>query len=253
MPFSRSSRDPIDEAAEILDSSSYTVLLGGAGLSAEIGLPLYRGQRGGVAEELKLMESGAFRENPGKAWSLYLDIYRKSINAPVDKPPYKHIEKMVTAGLIHAVITTNIDGLFRRIIRSPSYPLVELHGSVHRAQCTRCGHVEETRRVAAETPYPRCPRCGAPMRPRVTLYGERVSHRELLAAIIEAETAEVMIVAGFSGAVAPANMLPMLTHRRGGRLIVINPSKTPYIRLPRVLWLPYTAGYAFRKLSSRLL
>ncbi len=244
--------ESLEKAVRILDESGYNVALTGAGLSAELGLPIYRGASGGAAETISLLSREGWERDPVFIWRYYLDIYRRSRGAE-RKGGYHHLHRLVEAGVIHAIITVNIDGLHKRFLNDPEYPLVELHGSVDKAVCTACGYTSPIEKLDTGTLPPRCPRCGAPMRPRVVLRGERIRTRDLVRAIIEAETAEAMIIAGFSGSVAPANMLPLLTHRRGGWLIIVDPSPTPYTRLEHVVWIPLTAEKAFRMLAQRLI
>jgi len=218
----------LDAAASVLAKSKYLVALTGAGISAESGVPTFRG-RGGLWEKYKVEELAtpqAFRRDPAKVWSWYkwrMEIISKA------RPNFAHVAlaKLEEMGLLKALITQNVDGLHRR---AGSKNVIELHGCIWRLRCTSCDYAEEVEEPVREVP-PRCPRCRSLLRPGVVWFGEALPERELKRAYQEVSRADAMLVVGTSGVVMPAGMLPLLAKERGAVVVEVNVEEsaiTPY-------------------------
>lgn len=215
----------IDEAAEFLAAVRRVVVLTGAGISAESGVPTFRGQDGlwksCRAESLATPE--AFERDPAFVWEWY--DWRRGLIAPAE-PNAGHRVLAGWEGLFDdfAVITQNVDGLHAK---AGSRAVVELHGSIWKLRCTREGTVVETR----ETPLPRlppvCPECGALLRPHVVWFGESLDPAVLDRAFGLSGACQAMIVVGTSAVVQPAASLPAAAARAGAKVIEINVEPTP--------------------------
>ena len=210
------------EEIESIGAPRRVVILTGAGVSAESGIPTFRGA-GGLwksyrPEELATPE--AFARDPLLVWEWY-EWRRALIRAASPNDAHEAIawfERELGESRGFALVTQNVDGLHPR---AGSRRIIEIHGNIFRARCVREGTRRDFPDPPAELP-PRCA-CGSLLRPDVVWFGEPI---DLIAdAMSEASAADVMIVIGTSGTVYPAAGLVSLV--RGGMTIEINPDETP--------------------------
>ncbi|MEB3861962.1 MAG: NAD-dependent deacylase [Desulfurococcales archaeon] len=223
--------DPVVEAARLLRSSRYAIVFTGAGVSAESGIPTFRGS-GGLWRRFRpedLATPEAFQRDPRLVWEWYAWRIKMVLEAEPN-PAHRAIARLEEAGLVKAVITQNVDGLHRW---AGSSNVVELHGSILRVRCTRCSYRSNLARVPSEIP-PRCPRCGGLLRPDVVWFGEPLPRGELERAWREAGKADLVIVVGTSGVVEPAASIPLIVLSHGGSMVNVNPEPNRYTGLADV-------------------
>lgn len=209
----------VEEAAEILVRAKQAVAFTGAGISADSGIPTFRGPNGlwkkFRPEELATPE--AFRRDPAKVWRWYAWRMRVVFSAR-PSPGHIALARLERLGVIRCVITQNVDGLHQE---AGSRCVVELHGSIRRVRCARCGY----RRVLTAPPSdipPRCPRCGGLLRPDVVWFGEPLPRDAWERAAELVEEADAMLVVGTSGSVMPAASLPFIARGRGAAIVEVN-------------------------------
>ncbi len=219
--------DPAEEAARLIGESRYAIAFTGAGISADSGIPTFRGANGlwrrFRPEELATPE--AFRRNPRLVWEWY--AWRMGIIARA-RPNAAHLAlaALERAGLLKAVITQNVDGLHQR---AGSRRVIELHGNIWRARCVACGHTWQLARPPSMDEIPlRCPRCGALARPDVVWFGEPLPELPLRRAFEEASRADLVIVVGTTGVVEPAGSIPVYAWEHGADIINVNPEPNRY-------------------------
>ena len=235
-------RDALERARRLVAEAERIVVLTGAGVSAESGMPTFRGD-GGLwkshrPEELATPE--AFARDPRLVWEWY--GWRRSIVDGCDpNPAHAALARLALRSPDRVtLVTQNVDGLHHRAARDESeafegveadaaYPL-EVHGAIHRDRCSRCDHVEErpdpVDATSTET-LPRCPACDALMRPDVVWFGEALDPDVIGAAVEAARRADLCLVVGTSALVHPAASIPQLTARQGGRVVELNLDSTP--------------------------
>ena len=223
--------EAIRKAAETLARSKRAVAFTGAGISAESGIPTFRGADGlwrrYRPEELATPE--AFARDPKLVWEFYR--WRQELIARAKpNPAHLALAELERLGVIEAVITQNVDGLHQR---AGSRRVIELHGNIWRIRCTSCGYEETISEPVREVP-PRCPRCGSLMRPGVVWFGEPLPSDAWAEAVELAETSDAMLVVGTSGVVYPAAMLPMIAKRAGATIIEVNPEDTAITQIADV-------------------
>ncbi len=238
------SRDPLDgaiaDARRLLADARAIVALTGAGISAESGIPTFRGD-GGLWRQFRpeqLATPGAFEHDPGLVWEWYR-WRRERIAAAKPNRGHEWLASLEGRAPSFELITQNVDGLHRR---AGSQRVTELHGNIFLTVCARqCGgRLDESPgaedRGAGPEGGPAVPMCacGAPMRPGVVWFGEPLEPSVVSRAVRAAERADVMVVIGTSALVHPAAALPVLTRQRGGAVIEINPEETPIRSLARV-------------------
>jgi NAD-dependent deacetylase len=201
------------------------VVLTGAGISAESGVPTFRGHRGlwrqHRPEELATPE--AFARDPKLVWEWY-DWRRGLIGACQPNPAHRTLVDMETRLPDFTLITQNVDGLHHL---AGSQRVLELHGNIWRMRCTR----EGTKQVDQLTPLteipPRCANCGALLRPDVVWFGESLPADVLEAAFAAAAACDLMLVIGTSAVVQPAATLPLIAKQNGAVLVEVNTELTP--------------------------
>jgi NAD-dependent deacetylase len=228
---------PIERAAELLASARRGVALTGAGVSAESGIPTFRGE-GGLwtkYDPIKLASIDSFLADPAAYWMVSRERGRVALAAKPN-PGHLALAALEAAGHLVAVLTQNTDGLHQD---AGSRRVIELHGSGRMVQCLDCGAREPRSdvqsRLDVEMP-PRCKVCGnARLKPTVILFGEALPQGAVHEAFELARNADVMLVVGSSLVVYPAAELPLVASRSGARLIVVNAEPAPFDGLAEVV------------------
>jgi len=210
-----------DSIADQLREAKRIVFVTGAGISQESGIPTFRGKDGHWRKHdpMKLATIDAFYDDPELVWEWYEDR-RKNILAAQPNPGHKAIAELEKYARV-IVLTQNIDGLHQR---AGSSSVLELHGSIIRIKCTVCDYHDDIT-VGFEKVPPLC-KCGKILRPDVVWFGEGLSQDVWQEAIAEASSCDVMIIAGTSLVVSPANTLPIYAKQNNAVLIEVNPEQT---------------------------
>ncbi len=209
------------EIAEKLLSAKKVVFVTGAGISQESGIPTFRGKDGlwRNYDAMKLATIDAFYDNPKLVWEWYNER-RQNIFSSKPNPGHKAIAELENF-LNVVVLTQNIDGLHQK---AGSSKVLELHGSIVKIKCTVCDFKDEIFTDFTEFP-PLC-NCGNILRPDVVWFGEGLPQNVWQEAIIHANNCDVMIIAGTSLVVSPANTLPIYAKQNNAILIEVNPDET---------------------------
>lgn len=217
--------DPLSVVSNWLASSERVVVLTGAGMSAESGVPTFRGLDGlwRNYNPLELATPAAFAANPTLVWEWY--DWRRSLVAAT-RPHAGHLALAQLELLGHqvTVITQNVDGLHHR---AGSRHVIEIHGSLWRMICTGCQRLELNRQPRLRTLPPLCTDCGQMLRPGVVWFGENLPPLAWEASLEATREAALLLVIGASGTVYPAADLVPLARQNGARIIEINPDDTP--------------------------
>jgi NAD-dependent deacetylase len=208
-----------------VDESRRIVFFGGAGVSTESNIPDFRSVDGLYNQKYDeppetILSHSYFVRKPQEFFRFYRDkmLY-------LDAQPnaaHKKLAQLENAGKLTAVVTQNIDGLHQK---AGSKAVYELHGSVLRNYCTRCGKSYPVEEIKNRDGIPRCP-CGGIIKPDVVLYEESLDDDTVSGAIHHIRQADLLIVGGTSLAVYPAAGL--INYYRGSRLVLINLQPTPY-------------------------
>lgn len=224
-------------AAEIISSARRGLALTGAGVSAESGIPTFRGE-GGLwrkYDPVKVASIKYFMADPSAYWKVSKDRGRVALAA---RPNAGHhaLAALEATGHLAAVVTQNTDGLHQE---SGSRNVIEIHGSSRTVQCLDCGTREPRADVQArldEELPPHCKVCGgAFLKPTVVLFGEPMPQAAVTKAFALAREADVVLVVGSSLVVYPAADIPLVALRSGARMIVVNAEPTPFDELAEVV------------------
>lgn len=216
-------------AAELLAGARRGVALTGAGISAESGIPTFRGE-GGLwrkYDPIKVASIDTFMADPRAYWEVARDR-GPAVLAAEPNPAHYAVTGLERGGNLVAVVTQNTDGLHQDAGTSR---VIELHGSGRTVECLDCGTREPRADVQARLGFqmpPRCRICGGGfLKPTVVMFGEALPPDAVTEATALVEEADVMLVVGSSLVVYPAAELPVLAVRSGASLIVVNAEPTP--------------------------
>jgi NAD-dependent deacetylase len=228
---SRTAAASIAEAALRLRAARRVVVLTGAGISAESGVPTFRGP-GGLWRHYRpedLATPEAFARDPHLVWEWY--AWRREIIAPL-RPNAAHVSLVALESRTPQFLlaTQNVDGLHAV---AGSRRIVELHGTLWQLRCTSCAYAREDRSVPLAEVPPRCD-CGALLRPGVVWFGEALSEEAVATAFEAARAADAVLVVGTSSLVYPAAALPQVARAAGAFVIEVNPEATPLTPLADV-------------------
>ena len=211
--------DQIRTLKELVDSSDNIVFFGGAGVSTESGIPDFRSVDGLYHQQYRYPPETILSHSFYTAHKTeFYDFYRAKMLAPDAQPNAAHrkLAQWEAQGKLKAVITQNIDGLHQK---AGSREVLELHGSVLRNYCERCGKFYGLDAILHSTGVPKCT-CGGDIKPDVVLYEEGLDEHVMQKALDYISRADMLIIGGTSLVVYPAAGL--VRYYRGNKLVVIN-------------------------------
>jgi len=235
--------DALEDARARLHAAQRIVVFSGAGMSAESGVPTFRGS-GGLWKQFRpeeLATPGAFARDPRLVWEWY-DGRRRLILECAPNPGHRAIAEAQVRGSRAGdvarvrVVTQNVDGLHARALEdagasdagaseASALMPIELHGSLFRIRCSACPYTEPNTHpldTSTEDVLPRCPECAALLRPGVVWFGEMLDAAVLSSAHEIAHDCDLCVVVGTSALVEPAASIPRVTQASGGGVIEVN-------------------------------
>ncbi|CDZ93828.1 SIR2 family NAD-dependent protein deacylase [Pseudomonas saudiphocaensis] len=216
-------------AAEALKAADRIVVLTGAGVSAESGVPTFRDPLTGLwrrFDPMELASAQAFSRNPAMVWGWY-EWRRMKVMQAQPNPAHRALARLAERKPEMILITQNVDDLHER---AGSDRVIHLHGSLQQPRCFACARQPATALATPNEPEegravepPRCQHCGGLLRPGVVWFGESLPQSALASAFKAAQEAELLMVVGTSGVVYPAAELPAIARRAGAKILHINP------------------------------
>jgi NAD-dependent deacetylase len=217
-----------ERLAELIRENQPCVVLTGAGVSTESGIPDFRSPSGIWAQydPREYATVDAFRADPVKVW----EFYSRRFGVLRDARPnaaHEALAELERAGYVEAVVTQNVDRLHRL---AGSQDVVEVHGSIATCSCLTCGSrlsFDEVLGLLEDAPAPACPDCNSILKPDVVMFGELLPVAAIERAADLARSARLLLVVGSSLAVFPVGDLPQETLSAGGRLAIVNREPTP--------------------------
>ncbi len=218
--------DTIRAIAESFESAREVLVFAGSGLSAESGVPTFRGEDGLFSDEaiVELARAGILEREPKRALEWY-EKGRRRIREVEPNPGHYALARLSQTA-DYTVATQNVDGLLERAADAESVelPVHHLHGSLDRICCRECGAEADASLDLSEMPT--CEACGGLLRPDIVLFGELLPDEAFDASARAAASADVCLLLGTSGLVYPAAGLPERAAEAGAELIEINPNPT---------------------------
>jgi NAD-dependent deacetylase len=219
----------VSQLARLVRSARRAVVLTGAGISTESGIPDFRSPNGIWATNTPVLYQDfmASRDARVRAWKLASAMFRECSAARANDG-HLALAELERRGHLAAVVTQNIDRLHQQ---AGSQNVIELHGHNRAAACQRCGAEWPTEqvlaRVAAGEDAPQCSICDGPLKTKTISFGQAMPQEEMAAAVAASQAADLFIAIGSSLVVEPANHLPRFAHRRNAALVIINRDPTP--------------------------
>ncbi len=215
-------QEEIRRAAEIISHSKKTVALTGAGISVESGIPDFRSE-GGLWKRFDPMEYGTiggFRANPEKVWRMLHEM-SVVIERARPNPAHKGLARLQNMGLLHTIITQNIDNLHQEADASR---VIEYHGNSRTLSCLWCDRHYSADELEGQGP-PKCA-CGKILKPDVIFFGEAVPSGPVRESYELAASCQALLVVGTSAEVSPANSIPQTAKMADAKIIEINLTPT---------------------------
>lgn len=220
----------VEKMYSLIKDSSSTVVLTGAGVSTDSGIPDYRSPGTGLWEKMdqSVVSLDGFLTRPQDYYSYSLELYPIRKEA---KPNKVHtiLAELEEKGIISGVITQNVDGLHKE---AGSKEVYELHGSIQEGYCLECGTLkpmeEVMERVKNGKNPPTCDLCDGIIKPKAVFFGESLPEKEWQLAMELTEKADLLIVLGTSLQVYPVNTFPQIAVNNGAGLVIVNIQATPF-------------------------
>ena len=215
---------------DLVLSSSNVVVLTGAGVSTESGIPDYRSPGTGLWEKIdqSIVSIDGFIREPSRYYNYSLELYPVRKNAKPN-PAHYMLAELEKKGLLNGIITQNVDGLHQD---AGSEVVHELHGSLRQAVCLNCSSLqsmnEAMERVISGQNPPLCLECGGVLKPNAVFFGEPLPRIPWERSVELSRDADLFIAIGSSLQVSPANSLPDIAIKAGAKLVVINFTPTPF-------------------------
>ena len=222
-------KDEIQKLQQIIDTHNRIVFFGGAGVSTESGIPDFRSQDGLYNQQYRyppetIISHSFFVRDTDEFYRFYKD--KMLITEVEPNAAHRKLAELEAAGKLTAVVTQNIDGLHQK---AGSRNVYELHGSIHRNYCMKCGKFFDTQYIMAAPGTPRCDACGGLVKPDVVLYEEGLDSAVINGAVNAIREADCLIIGGTSLVVYPAAGL--IDYFGGDKLVLINKSPTSRDRM----------------------
>lgn len=234
---------------ELLEHRRPCVVLTGAGISTESGIPDFRSAEGIWAQHdpLEVAHVDALRRDPARVWKFYA-LRLEALSQAEPNEGHRALAALEERGWVRAVVTQNVDGLHQR---AGSREVIEVHGSLREAECIHCGVRVPMAEAIAALPLPACPECGEVLKPGVVMFGELLPAAAIERAQRLAAEADLLLVVGSSLEVHPVAALPGETLAAGGALALVNRGRTPWDSRADLV-LDAGAGETLRGLAAAL-
>jgi len=239
----------VQRLADLLRAQQPCVVLTGAGISTESGIPDFRSAEGIWAryDPFEVAHVDALRRDPARVWEFYA-LRLEALAGAEPNDGHRALAELEERGLLRAVVTQNVDGLHQR---AGSREVVEVHGSLREAVCTACGVRVPMAAALEQLPLPACHECGEVLKPGVVMFGELLPAAAIERAQQLAAEAGLLLVIGSSLEVHPVAALPGETLAAGGTVGIVNRGETPWDFHAEVV-LDAGAGETLRGLASAL-
>ncbi|MDZ4859614.1 MAG: NAD-dependent deacylase [Candidatus Hydrogenedentes bacterium] len=237
-------------ASEALRNATCAVALTGAGISAESGIPTFRGDSGiwekYPPDDYATIE--AYLREPEKVWRFWCELSRL-VRGCLPNAGHFALAAMEAQGKLRGVITQNVDNMHQA---AGSRHVIEFHGNAHRLVCMECQESQPLDISNMGDNAPRCARCATLMKPDVVMFGEDIPAKALSRARAMAEQCDVMLVIGTSARVYPAAQLPQTAKSNGATLIEVNTEVTDFTSVMTDIFVKGPAGEVLPRLASAL-
>ena len=239
----------IKNAIEIIKNAKNMIAFTGAGISVESGIPPFRGQ-GGLWSKYNpdILDLQTFYSRTLECWKTIKEIFYDYWGQSSPNAAHKALAKLEAKGLLKAVITMNIDTLHQK---AGSKKVIEFHGTLDKMVCTKCGKSFSTSKVNLETLPPKCD-CLGVLKPDFVFFGEGIPEKAYQESMLFAQKADVVLVIGTTGEVAPASYIPSIAKQHGAKIIEINPNLSTYTNTITDIYIKAKAGETLTQIINEI-
>ena len=212
--------DNLFRAAELMKYSAHTVAFTGSGISVESGIPPFRGKNGlwGKYDPV-FLDIDYFHQHPEKSWPLIKKLFCDYYGNVRSNTAHQALAALEKTGLLHSVITQNIDNLHQE---AGSKNVYEVHGSCRYLVCEKCPKKYPVAEIGLDILPPQCPDCGFVLKPDFVFFGESLQEPANTHSLMEAKMAKVFLLIGTTGAVMPSSLIPIEAKKNKCKIIEIN-------------------------------
>jgi len=241
----------ISQAAQKIKDGSRTVAFTGAGISVESGIPPFRGPDGLWSRyDPQVLDLSYFQRHPADSWRVIKEIFYDFFGAAQPNPAHEALARLESAGILHGVITQNIDNLHQE---AGSQDVIEFHGTSRRLTCLSCQQTLQFQSELFSTMPPSCPDCGGLLKPDFIFFGEGIPPQAYQRSQEETQLADVWLVVGTTGEIMPASMLPIEAHKNDKLIIEVNLHPSNYTDTITDIFLQGKASEVLKALSDEIL
>jgi len=227
-------------AAELLKKSKYTIAFTGAGISAESGIPTFRGRQGlWTKHKPSLLDINNFYDNPKEIWEIMNKIFYEFIEKAKPNKAHYALAELEKIEIVKAIITQNIDYLHQT---AGSENVYEYHGTSKTLICKKCNSTYFVKDIDLKKLPPLCNNCNSVLKPNFVFFGEGIPKEPNNFAMKSTQKADVFLVIGTTGKVMPASMIPIRAHHYGAKIIEINVTTSEYTNKVTDIFLKGKAG-----------
>ena len=248
--MSRSYKDNLRKAADLIKGAHQVVAFTGAGISVESNIPPFRGPQGIWSKvDPKFADIIFFKKHPLESWRVIKKVFFDPIKDAHPNDAHRCLAKMEQKGLLHGVITQNIDNLHQK---AGSKKVIEFHGNTRQLVCVECGAVYEvTDQLLADLP-PKCSNCNGILKPDFVFFGESIPYEAIAFSQKSVQDADVWLVIGTSGEIYPASLLPIEAKQHGAWIIEVNIKPSNYTDQITDVFLQGAATKVLKDLCAQL-
>lgn len=239
----------IDEAVDWIQNSKHIIAFTGAGISAESGIPPFRGEEGlWNRYDPVTLEIDYFLNYPEKSWEVIREIFYEHFNKALPNKAHDFLSDLERNNKLKAVITQNIDNLHQK---AGSKEVYEFHGNSSRLVCLSCNHRTPVSDALIKSSCPRC-QCGGIYKPDFVFFGEPIPSDAYQSSVNASSHCDLMMIIGTSGEVMPANQMPLIAHANHAKIIEINKEASLYTTRINTLFIQGSASAILSEIENRL-
>jgi len=241
----------IQQAAQKIKIAGRLISFTGAGISVESGIPPFRGPDGLWSRyDPQVLDLSYFQRYPDKSWRIIKEIFYDFFGKAQPNPAHQALAQLEAAGVMHGVITQNIDNLHQE---AGSRDVIEFHGTSRRLSCLSCHQTWEFQPEMLASLPPACPRCGGLLKPDFIFFSEGIPPLAYQRSLTETQLADIWLVIGTTGEIMPASMLPIEAQRNGALIIEVNLRPSNYTNTITDIFLQGKASEVLSALAEAVL
>ena len=240
----------IKESVKLIKESKYTIAFTGAGISVESGVPPFRGKHGLWNKyNPEVLDLGFYLQNSEECWHYIREIFYDFFAEAKPNKAHLVLARMEKEGLLKSVITQNIDNLHQE---AGSVNVREFHGNSKRLKCLKCGKIYHVNEINMKKIPPRCVNDNEILKPDFIFFGEGIPNNAYANSFEDAEKADLCLIIGSTGEVAPASYVPRTAKQNGAVIIEINPEESMFTSQITDIHLKGNAGETMSLLEKEL-